>query len=82
MPDTPTTETQSQESHPLEQTIAALQRVKERVVLMDERVSNLEKAFEMAFKNGAASLQEFLTKLDANADGPNGEQETKEATAD
>lgn len=63
----------TEDKPPLLATIEAMQRLKEKNTELETRVGNLEKAFEMAFKNGAASLQEFLTNLDAK-DGSSDEE--------
>ena len=58
---------------PLLATLEAMQRLKASNAELETRVENLEKAFELAFKDGAKSLQEFLAKLDEK-DGSSSEE--------
>ncbi len=72
MNDLPTTDGNSngvEDKNPLLATLEAMKRLKDANKALETRVENLEKAFEMAFKNGAASLQEFLANLDVKDDG-------------
>lgn len=64
----------AEEKPPLLATLEAMQRLKAKNAELETRVENLEKAFEMAFKNGAKSLQEFLTNLDTKEDGSSSEE--------
>lgn len=74
MPDDANTE--STEKHPLEETIAALARVKARVESLEgaltqqteamaelnTRTTNLEKAFQLATENAVKNIEQFLTQ--------------------
>ena len=67
-----------QGKNPILATLEAMKRLKSKNTELEIRVENLEKAFEMAFKNGASSLQEFLTKLDENSSKDGNESEEQE----
>lgn len=64
----------AEDKNPLLATLEAMQRLKATSEQQEIRIKNLEDAFELAFKNGAKSLEEFLNKMDAK-DGSSDEEE-------
>lgn len=62
--------------HPLEETIKAIGRVKDFTQNVAERVDNMEKFMQRAFKDGSKGFEAFMSGLDEKINAQtNGESE-------